>query len=313
MAGLEQRSDRIVRTAGRPFAARGDRAHWRDLYHVVLSLTWPRFFAALVVVFLLVNFAFGTLYWLLPDSVGNARPGEFLDRFFFSVETLATVGYGEMAPATIAGHVVACIEILTGMVGIALTAGLVFARFSRPTARVLFSRSVVVRDFNGERVLMLRMANERQNRIVEATARLTLVRTEITLEGETIVGLHDLRLSRDRNPVFALTWTLIHPIDDGSPLRGRDAAQLAAEQARLVVSVAGHDETMAASVFTGREYAAEDLVFGGRFVDILHMGSDGERVVDMTRFHDVERPGLQPARQWPAGGNSGQGDSSRQR
>ena len=289
MSVLEQRSGGVVGAANRQVPARGHHGNWRDLYHLVLSLTWPRFFAALVFAFVLVNLAFGTFYWLLPDSIANARPGEFLDRFFFSVETLATVGYGVMSPVTVAGHVVACIEILTGMVGIALTAGLVFARFSRPTARVLFSHRAVVRDFNGQRVLMLRMANERLNRIVEATARLTLVRTELTVEGETIVGLHDLRLTRERNPVFALTWTLVHPIDESSPLHGRDAAQLAADQSRLVVSVTGHDETMAASVFTGREYSAEDLVFGGRFADILHTKSDGERVVDMTRFHDVER------------------------
>lgn len=269
--------------------ARRRLSDWRDLYHVVLSLTWPQFFAALVVAFVLVNLVFGTLYWLLPGSVANARPGAFLDRFFFSVETLATVGYGVMSPATLAGHLVASAEILTGMVAIALTTGLVFARFSRPTARVLFSRSAVVRDFNGQRVLMLRMANERRNRIVEATARLTLVRTEVSAEGETFVGLHDLSLSRERNPVFALTWTLVHPIDASSPLHGLDAGRLAADRARLVVSVTGHDETMAASVFTGREYGVDDLVFDARFVDILRTGPDGERVVDMTRFHDIER------------------------
>jgi inward rectifier potassium channel len=288
MSSVDQHADRGIGAPGRRVRAPGRPSPWRDPYHLVLSLTWPQFFAALVIAFVLVNLFFGALYWLFPGSVANARADAFPDFFFFSVETLATVGYGVMSPATLPGHVVASVEILTGMVGVALTTGLVFARFSRPTARVLFSQHAVIRDFNGQRVLMLRMANERRNRIVEATARLTLVRNEVSIEGESFVGLHELRLSRARNPVFALTWTLVHPIDEVSPLRGLDSARLAAEGARLVVSVTGHDETMAASVFTGREYGVEDIVLGARFVDILHLRSDGQRVVDMTRFHDIE-------------------------
>jgi len=262
---------------------------WRDPYHLVLSLSWPQFFGALLLVFVVVNLFFGTLYWLLPGSVANARPDIFFDDFFFSIETLATVGYGVMSPASLAGHLVASLEILTGMVGIALTTGLVFARFSKPTARILFSHRAVIRDFDGERVLMLRMANERHNRIVEATARLSLVRSEDDAQGENFVRIHDLRLRRERTPVFALTWTLIHPIDELSPLHGIDPDHLAADYFRLVVSVTGHDETMAASVYAGRDYAAGDLVFDQRFVDISRMTPEGERVIDLTRFHDIEQ------------------------
>ncbi|HUW36831.1 MAG TPA: ion channel [Rhodocyclaceae bacterium] len=264
------------------------RSKLRDPYHLVLTLSWPRFFAALVLAFTLVNLLFGAVYWLLPGSVANARAGAFSDYFFFSIETLATVGYGVMSPASLPGHLVASVEILTGMVGVALITGLVFARFSKPTARILFSRRAVVRDFEGGRVLMLRIANERYNRIVEATATLSLLRVEIGPQGESFVRIHDLRLARERTPVFALTWTLIHPIDAGSPLLGLDAAQLAASRARILVSVTGHDETMAASVNASGEYAAEDLAFDARFVDILGTSPEGERVVDLTRFHDVE-------------------------
>lgn len=260
----------------------------RDPYHLVLTLTWPRFYLALLLAFILVNLIFGTLYWLSPGSVTNARQGEFLDYFFFSIETLATVGYGVMSPASRYGHIVASIEILTGMIGVALITGLVFARFSKPTARILFSDRAVIRDFEGSRVLMLRIANERYNRIVEATATLSLVRTEVNAQGESFVRIHDLRLIRERTPVFALTWTLIHPIDERSPLFGLDAVQLAASRSRILASVTGHDETMAASVYAGSEYQAADLVFEGRFVDILHLTPEGERVIDLTRFHDIE-------------------------
>lgn len=260
-----------------------------DPYHLVLTLSWPRFFGALVLMFMLVNLAFGTAYWLLPGSVTNAREGEFFDYFFFSIETLATVGYGVMSPASLAGHVLASLEILAGMVGIAITTGLVFARFSKPTARILFSNRAIIRDFDGARVLMLRMANERHNRIVEATATLSLVRIEVNQQGESFVRIHDLNLIRQRTPVFALTWSLIHTIDERSPLHGIDAAQLAASRSRILVSVTGHDETMAASVYAGNNYEAEDLVFDSRFVDILSMTPEGERRVDLTRFHDIEQ------------------------
>lgn len=282
-------SIRAVRVGDTRVLVQGRRqSKLRDPYHLVLSLSWPRFYGALVLAFCLVNLVFGTIYWLLPGSVANARDGVFLDYFFFSIETLATVGYGAMSPASLHGHLVASIEILTGMVGVALVTGLVFARFSRPTARILFSDRAVIRDFEGQRVLMLRIANERYNRIVEATATLSLVRVEVNAQGESFVRIHDLRLLRETTPVFALTWTLIHPIDERSPLFGLDAAQLAASRSRILASVRGHGENMAASVYAGCEYAADELVFDGRFVDILGLDPDGGRVVDLTRFHDIE-------------------------
>ena len=300
MTGFRSPRIRTARVGDTRIVTRG-RRHWRllDPYHLILTLTWPQFIAALVLVFTLINVFFGTLYWVQPGSLSNARQGAFLDYFFFSIETLATVGYGAMAPASLYGHAVASVEILAGMVGVALTTGLVFARFSRPTARILFSDRAVIRGYDGARMLMLRMANERHNRIVEASASLSLVRTELDLQGEQFVRIHDLKLIRAQNPVFALTWTLMHPIDEDSPLQGMDAAQLAASRSRIVVSVSGHDEVMAARVYAGIDYAAEDLVFDGRFVDILSLSPEGERIVDLTRFHDIE-----PDVQDPAGAHS---------
>ena len=259
-----------------------------DPYHLVLTLTWPRFFGILILGFVLINLLFGTVYWLLPGSVANVRAGHFFDYVFFSIETLATVGYGVMSPASVAGHVVASVEILTGMVWIAITTGLVFARFSKPTARILFSDRALIRDFDGARVLMLRIANERHNRIVEASATLSMVRVEVNAQGESFIRIHDLTLIRERTPVFALTWTLIHKIDEHSPLFGLDQAQLLASRCRILVSITGHDETVAASVYAGGSYEAQDVVFEGRFVDILKSTADGDRAVDLTRFHEIE-------------------------
>jgi len=260
----------------------------QDPYYLILNLSWPSFFSVLVTGFILLNLAFGTIYWLLPGSVANTKEGSFLNFFFFSVETLATVGYGVMSPANLAGHIVATIEIMTGMAGLAVTTGLVFARFSKPTARILFSKNVLIRDFEGSRVLMFRIANERHNRIVEANATVSLVREEVNEQNESFIRIHDLKLVRERTPVFAMTWTLMHRIDEKSPLYGNSAKTLSANRSRITVSVGGHDETIAATVYANFNYFAEDIIFDARFVDILTYLPNGGRAINMTRFHEID-------------------------
>jgi len=260
----------------------------QDPYYIILNLSWPKFFSVLVIGFILLNLAFATIYWLLPGSVANTKEDAFLDFFFFSVETLATVGYGVMSPANLAGHIVATIEIMTGMAGLAVTTGLVFARFSKPTARILFSKNVLIRDFEGSRVLMFRIANERHNRIVEANATVSLVREEVNEQNESFIRIHDLKLVRERTPVFAMTWTLMHRIDEKSPLYGNSSKTLSANRSRITVSVGGHDETIAATVYANFNYFAEDIIFDARFVDILTYLPNGGRAINMTRFHEID-------------------------
>ena len=260
---------------------------WLDPYHLLLTLSWARFFALLTGFFLAVNLLFATAYWLVPGSVSHAQPGSFLDMLFFSIETIATVGYGEMVPGTLAGHLISSLEILVGLMSLAVVTGLVFARFSKPTARVLFSNKVVTRDFDGQRVLMLRVANERHNRMVEPSANLGLVRLEKTAAGEPYYHIHDLALQGDRNPMFALTWTLLHRIDETSPLYGWSKAELEAARSRITVSIFGHDETIAASVYALYEYSAEQIYFDHQFVDIISDGENGMRIIDLTHFHDI--------------------------
>ncbi len=276
-----RRSGVEIRKAGRRWRA------WRDPYHLMLTLPWAGFFALLAGLFLAGNLMFATAYWLAPGSVAHARPGSFADLFFFSIETFATVGYGEMYPASAAGHVISSIEIFIGLLTLALITGLMFARFSKPTARVLFSDKAVVRTFEGRRVLMVRIANERHNRMVEPTAHLGIVRLERTAEGESYYRVHDLALERQRNPVFALTWTLVHRIDESSPLYGWDWQALQNARASLTVSVFGHDETIAASVYALHEYEMDRVLFDHRFVDVISNTGDGGRIIDLTHFHDV--------------------------
>ena len=259
-----------------------------DPYHFILTLTWPRFYALVVAFFLAINLVFATAYWLVNGCIANARPGSFSDAFFFSIETLATVGYGALYPATLYGHIVAAVEILVGLMSLAIVTGLIFSRFSKPTARILFSQRMVISPFEGARVLMLRAANERNNRIVEANASLAMVRTERTADGETFTRIHDLPLLRDHTPAFALTWTLIHRIDASSPLHGWTREELLEARTRIMLSINGHDETMAAAVHSYHDYLADDLIFDARFVDVMLKGENEERIIDLTHFHEIE-------------------------
>src|SRR5438876_4614295 len=214
-------SVRLKRSRERSTSMLGSRRYdISDLYHLILTLSWPQFLALVVLVYLVINCLFAAAYVASPDSIANARAGSFTDAFFFSIETLATVGYGYMNPRSLYGHSVAAIEILVGIITFAVVTGLVFARFSRPQARVMFSRNAVIDSFNGQRTLMLRAANQRQNQILEATATLALVRDERTLEGPSFRRFYELGLVRSRSPAFALTWTIMHTIDAKSPLHG---------------------------------------------------------------------------------------------
>lgn len=282
---------RLVRTfgAGRRVATVGlDRAPLRDLYHVLLSMPWPRFFALLVGLFLVVNSLFAEAYLALGDGIENATPGSFADCFFFSVQTLATIGYGKMAPRTLGANLLVSVEALLGMIGLAVTTGVVFARFARPTARVLFSARAVVRPWEGVPSLLFRLANARGNQIAEARLKAVLLREEVTAEGERTRRVHDLRLLRSESAVFALTWMVVHPIDASSPLHGATPASLREAQADIVVSLTGLDDGLAQTVHARHSYAAEDLVFGARLVDILGTAPDGTRIIDYRRFHEVE-------------------------
>jgi len=192
----------------------------RDLYLHLLAAPWLRVLAIFVSVFLVTNALFALGYVAGTDSIENARPGSFVDAFFFSVQTMATIGYGKLAPRTLYANVLVTVEVLIGVVGLAIATGLAFAKFSRPTARVLFSGRVVIAPHEGVPSLMFRMANARGNNIVEAQLHVVLAREETTREGEAMRRFHDLRLLRPQTALFTLSWTAIHPITDGSPLAG---------------------------------------------------------------------------------------------
>lgn len=256
-----------------------------DLYYELLASSWPRVLGLAALGFLAVNAVFALAYRELPGSIENARPGSFADSFFFSVQTMGTIGYGELRPATPAANLLVTIEVLVGLLGLAMMTGLVFAKFSRPTARVLFSSRAVIAPYDTVPSLMFRMANERGNTIVEAQVHVVLARNETTAEGERMRRFHDLEMSRRQTALFALSWTAIHPITARSPLHGATPESLAAAEAEIVVSLLGIDEQFSQTVHARHRYQAGDIVWNARFADILFR--DGRRQLDYTRFHEV--------------------------
>jgi inward rectifier potassium channel len=260
---------------------------WFDLYHRSLNLSWPGFFAALAGGFLLLNTVFASLYLLGSAPIANQSPGGFVGAFFFSVETLATVGYGDMHPQTIYAHLIATLEIFTGMSSIALATGLVFARFSRPHAQIIFARNAVVRQYDGRWSLMVRAANARQNVIAEARARLRMVRREWTPEGDALWRIHDLKLTREQHPIFLLGWLLVHVIDEKSPLHGETASSLADCEASLMIMIEGSDETTAQTMQARYEWAHRDIRWNYRFADLMRDDEAGITHIDYTNFNTV--------------------------
>jgi inward rectifier potassium channel len=264
------------------------RRPWQDLYHLFMTVSWPRLFASYAGVFVLFNLVFAAFYQAQPGDVANLNPAGYWGRFFFSVETLATVGYGDMHPQTVYAHVIASVEIFFGLMGLALITGMMFARFSRPTARILFARHAVVREFDGRQTLILRAANERQNVIMEASAQLRLIRDELTVEGARIRRIYDLPLRRSEQPMFIFGWTLLHVIDEASPLYGASAETLAATKGYLLLTIAGTDETTGQTLMSRQEYFSPAIHWNHAFVDIFTSGEDGIDRFDYTRFHEVE-------------------------
>jgi inward rectifier potassium channel len=267
-----------------------------DPYHLAVTLSWPQFIALLLGTYLGVNLLFAVLYAVVPGSVVNARPHSVADAFFFSFETLATVGYGEMYPGSLYGHLVACAEIVTGLGFTAIMTGLTFVRFSRPRAKFLMAENFVVCQHNGQPTLMARIGNGRATAMADAKAQLHVLVKEVTAEGANFRRVQELRLLRARLPLFPLTWTLMHVLDEKSPLQGMTAAQMVANEVAFFLTIEARDPTLATVVHEMRTYTAAHVVFGMRYVDVITIEADGTPMADMTLLSATE-PDVGPERQ----------------
>lgn len=278
-----------VRLGAYEFEKKGvTRLDLRDPYYLAVALSWPQFLAALLALYLLVNIAFAVLFWLVPGSVANVRPGQLFDTFFFSIETLSTVGYGQMYPATLYGHVIASAEIACGLAFTAILTGLTFVRFSRPRSRMVFADNPVVVTHNGRRTLMIRIGNGRAAPLTNATAKLSVLLFEKTAEGSLLRRLHELRLQRAHLPVFPLTWTLMHVLSEQSPLHSDNPSQAISAGVLLFLSLEARDPTLATMVHDLRTYGAKDIRFGMRYTDAITLAEDGTPIADLTKVSALE-------------------------
>lgn len=261
---------------------------WQDLYHHALTMSWTTFFGAFVLVFLLTNFLFALLYHLDPQGIANLFPNNLLGAFFFSVETMATVGYGNMHPTSIYIHVISTIEIMVGTANLALLTGITFARFSKPRARIIFANSPIMTTVDGKPCLMIRTANARHNFIVDVTAKLSLLQVQTSSEGTRLRRIHDLQLVRDHQPMFFLGWTIMHVIDETSPLYGLTEADFKSSDLSLVLILQGLDESTAQQMQSRQVYYYRDIKWQHRYIEAIYVDEDGASHIDYGVFHDTE-------------------------
>ena len=260
---------------------------WADIGHRSMTASWPAFIGGAVLVFVVFNAIFASFYWIGNQPISNVPGGAYIDYLYFSIETLSTAGYGDMHPQTHYGHFIAAVELFTGIFSMSLMTGLIFARFSRPSARLLFADNPVISDHDGERTLMIRLANERHNVISNATARLWLFKNIVSKESQSFRRFYELPLSRNESPALALSWTLFHIIDEASPLYGLNADDLEAIKMTLIVVVSGYDVVAAQTVHARKSYDYPDIRFGHRYAEILDTAEDGRLKIDYGRFHET--------------------------
>jgi inward rectifier potassium channel len=262
-----------------------------DPYHFALTISWTQFFVGLVATYLIINLFFALLYFMAPGSVVNLPAGSLVDAFFFSIETLATVGYGNMAPVTLFSHIISAIEIFVGMLLTATMTGLVFVRFSRPKAKILFADHAMVSRSGGQAQLMIRMGNGRLHALYDASVRVTTLVSETGPDGQHFRRMVDLKLRRTDMPFFPLTWTLIHEITEDSPLAGLrhiDAPALQESGLRIMVSITTRDPSLGAQVYAAHTYAAKDMVLDMHYANAITSIGNDYSVADMGKINDME-------------------------
>jgi inward rectifier potassium channel len=260
--------------------------YWQEPYYLLLTIPWWGFLGFVVLSYVAINALFAFGFMIGGNCIANATPG-FLDAFFFSVQTLTSIGYGSMYPATTYGDILVAIEALVGILGIALITSLAFTRFSQPTAKVIFSRIATITQQDSIPTLMFRAGNQKHNQIIEAQVRVYLMRDEVTVEGQYMRRFYLLKLIRDRTPRFTLSWTIMHPIDESSPLWQATPESLVKTRAMIVVSFSGIDETVSQSLHAPYSYSANDILWSHRFTDVMHQTPEGHQCIDYTYFHQA--------------------------
>lgn len=259
----------------------------RDLYFHLMEGTWPQLLGVMIILYLVVNGLFAGLFLMFPGGVTGVAANDFWSAFAFSVQTMSTIGYGTLSPQTGWAHFLVTVEAATGLLGVAVATGVIFAKISRPHSSVLFSRPMVVTTHDGKPTLMFRAGNARGNEVVEATIRVSALIDEVSPEGHRFRRLHDLELVRNTSPLFTLSWTIMHEFDEHSPLAGITAETCGDRVVAIVVTMTGYDATYAQMTHARHLYNPEDIRFNRRFADVISQLDDGRMMVDYDHFHDT--------------------------
>jgi len=264
-----------------------------DLYHFFFSLTWPKFFIYIASIYFLTNIFFGILYFICGVDVVGDGHSTGLDRLrhciFLSIENMSSVDYSRAGPAGIGPDILMTIQAFLGLLTLAVITGLFYARFSRATARIIFSNKAIIAKHNGKLCFSLRIANERLNQIAEAHMSLHLTVNEVSLEGEHSRKFYDLKLEREHTPLFALSWTVRHYIDEHSPLYGMDEKKMREDQMGILASLTGIDETFSQPIIARHAYSMDDIVYNKRFKDIIEL-HDKHVHINLKGIHDLHEP-----------------------
>ncbi len=263
--------------------------HPRDWYHWMLTLSWAQIVLFIGVLFFIINLFFGGLYWLDASCIEGADPSSFWDYFFFSVQTFGTIGYGHMWPKGNWANSIMAVQSFLNFCSFGLITGLLFSRFSRPSARVMFSNFAVISPYEGRATLSFRAANRRGNQILQAQVHVSLSRNETTMEGESIRRIYDLKVLRPTSSFFNLTWTIRHVIDADSPLYEKTPEDLRDSETEIIVLLSGIDDVYGQLVHGRFAFNHEEILFGYRFVNMFDRKDHGGSVVDYTKFNSVER------------------------
>ncbi|MBC7693040.1 MAG: ATP-sensitive inward rectifier potassium channel 10 [Methylotenera sp.] len=266
-----------------------------DIYHRWLSITWKQFLGTMTLLYLIVNGLFAMAYVACgPDALEGATrhdlAGRFYDAFFFSVQTFATIGYGKLTPSGLLPNLIVSLEALVGLMAVAVATGILFARFSRPTAKLIFSDRALITNFDGQPSFTFRLANERRNQIVEARISVIVIYDVVTEEGEVYRDLIDLPLVRDRSPVLAVSWTVEHSIDEKSPFYKADRKKLEDLHTEIIVSLTGTDDTFGQTVHSRFSYLPSEIEWDRYYEDIMSWNEAGVLQLEMSKIHDLKPP-----------------------
>jgi low temperature requirement protein LtrA len=266
----------------------------RDFYFHLMEGSWLRFISVAVIAYVFSNLTFAAIYLLEPGSISGTGTDSFLHAFSFSVQTMSTIGYGGMSPHSDFGHTVMIVEAFIGVMGAALLTGLLFAKVSRPTSSVLFSEPVIIYSHHGKRTMSFRCGNARGNEVVEASIKLAVMKDEVSPEGEKLRRLHDVKLVRDNTPLFMVSWSVFHVIDESSPFWGLDQDTLADSIGMMIATMTGHDSTYSSTTHARKFWYPEDFKFGHRFVDVIGQMDDGRMKVSYQNFHETRPEDEEP-------------------